>query len=185
MKKTIKHIIIDLETLTLQSIIQLLVNEKALVEYERSKSEESDYLEFVKDDSHIIMVGPDFAFSPYSYKMRDAFDKVYESKQRVNLGRGNEGILLDDVLGISLDCLSISTRPMSLEESDYEMDEDTGLFKFAPTSGVYLLYTKEELEDYLRNEMIVLNITLDVAIDLIDKEYGYLVIRKKISSDTE
>ena len=45
--------------------------------------------------------------------------------------------------------------------------------------------TKEELEDYLRNEMIVLNITLDVAIDLIDKEYGYLVIRKKISSDTE
>lgn len=184
-EETIKHIIIDLETLTLKKIVQLLVNEKALVEYERSRSEESDYLEFVKDDSHRIMVGPDFAFSPYSYKMRDAFEKACESKQRVNMGCGNVGILLDDMLGISLDRLSISTRPMSLEECDYEMDEDTGLYKFAPTSGVYLLYTKEELEDYLRNEMIVLNFTLDVAIDLIDKGYGYLVIRKKISSDTE
>lgn len=92
------------------------------------------------------------------------FRWIIAEMNRVHIGVGRQGLLLNcEDFEIGIEKLSISTEHVQLSDCTYEIDEETKLYYYAPTSGVSIPYTKEELEDYLYNEKITLKISVELS----------------------
>ena len=104
------------------------------------------------------------------------FRWIIAEMNRVHIGVGRQGLLLNcEDFEIGIEKLSISTEHVQLSDCTYEIDEETKLYYYAPTSGVSIPYTKEELEDYLYNEKITLKISVELSMAIPQTKIGYLV----------
>lgn len=145
----------------------------------REKSNEDEYFNLVSNKAYVL-IGPGFAFNPYEYKRREEFDQLTNRCGRINLGIGSRGILLTErKIPIGIDKVSISIHHKSIKDVKYRIDTATGMYRYSPTSETTLPYTKEELEEYLYNKYIVLDITIKLNIMNPNTKCGYIIERKR------
>lgn len=177
------NIIPYLETRIIEVIGNRLYKMKKLDLFEREESNEKEYFSILSNTKYTL-VGPDWVFNPYDYKKRKDFDQLSSGYRRINMGNGNTGILLNELpVPIGITKVSISTHHMNFSECDCSLDEETGLYIYSPSTGGALKYTKDELEEYLFNESIILNITVRLKIKNPPSKCGLLIRKKPYFSD--
>lgn len=159
-----EQIIPYLESELLDCIGFRLLKLKKLYLFERDKSNEEEYLTIFADNDYII-VGSDWAFRPYTYNQRKDFDQLIVKHKRINIGDKSRGLLLTaGPLTIGIENISVSMHHKTIKECDYKIDSVTGLYEYASSSGDLLQYTREELEEYLYYESVVLDISVKLNI---------------------
>lgn len=170
-----ERIIPYVENNLIYTVIDRMYKLNKLELFERKKSNEKEYFSIIADNP-CILVGPDFVFSPYDYKRRKEFDQITSDCSRINMGNGNTGILITGQgLTVGIINVSISIHHASIEECDYKIDTKTGLYMYSPTSGVTVQYTREELEEYIHDEIVVLDITVKLNIMNPTSKCGYYI----------
>lgn len=148
--------------------------------YERNKDiVDDDYLSFLSNGDYKYLIGPDRIFAPFNYKKRKQLDHITMNSTRVHMGQGDFGLLLKPhELKISVTDFNITTKSMSLEDCEYEFDPESKMYTYAPATGVSFKFTKEELENYLHNEFLILFFTVKLNMSIPQEDLGYLVIRE-------
>lgn len=173
-----RYIIPYLESKMIEVIGNRLYMLKKLDLFERDELNERDYFSIISSTKYTL-VGPDWVFNPYDYKQRKDFDQLSSGYRRISMGNGNTGILLNELpVPIGIEKVSISTHHMNFSECKCSVDEETGLYLYSPSTGGTLQYTKEELEEYLFNESMIMDITVRLNIENPPTKCG-LLVRKK------
>ncbi len=179
-KEWIGHITPHLETSLLGALVNMLKKLGRVNIYERNKDiADDDYLSFLSNGDYKYLIGPDRIFAPFNYKKRKQLDHITMNSTRVHMGQGDFGLLLKPhELKISVTDFNITTKSMSLEDCEYEFDPESKMYTYAPATGVSFKFTKEELENYLHNEFLILFFTVKLNMSIPQEDLGYLVIRE-------
>ena len=126
--------------------------------------------EYLNDNNYEILMGSQYPFGATDYRSYDTHSEFLNSMECKFVSGGNDGVALKkDALYIKLNDVTVDISSPELDEYDFDVDAETGLYKYAPTQGITLDFEKEELRNFFKDERksidVYINITLGFDMD--------------------
>lgn len=164
-----------IESKLIRMIGDQLYSQNKLELYKRDKNDDESYF-VIFNGKPYILIGPDYAFKPYDFRKRKQYDQLTDGCLRVTMGKGNTGLLIGiNGLPIAIDRIVISIQHMHIDVSEYNYDPESGLYTYSPSTDMQIKYTKEELEELIFNETILLDISANLNVAVPSSACGYLI----------
>lgn len=135
----------------------------------RFKSDQ-EFRDYLKDNNYDVLMGSQYPFGATDYMSYDTHSEFLNSMECKFVSGGNDGVALKkDALYIKLNDVTVDISSPELDEYDFDVDAETGLYKYAPTQGIALDFEKEELRNFFKDERksidVYINITLGFDMD--------------------
>lgn len=140
-----------------------LINENFL---EYPKTDDEHLLELIEKHKGHVYIGGDSLLRPNNFcSYNDRYNNAVNGLSKKHNTAGLFGIFIDPAkVKIYVKNISISRAAQTIQDSG--AIEINGEYKYAPSVGIEMTYTKEELEEYLKLNKSVLTISADVGYDI-------------------
>lgn len=140
-----------------------LINENFL---EYPKTDDENLLELIEKHKGHVYIGGDSLLRPNNFcSYNDRYNNAVNGLSKMHNTAGLLGIFIDPAkVKIFVKNISISRAAQTIQDSG--AIEINGEYKYAPSVGIEMTYTKEELEEYLKLNKSVLTISADVGYDI-------------------
>ena len=131
---------------------------------------DQEFRDYLKDNNYDVLMGSQYPFGATDYMSYDTHSEFLNSMECKFVSGGNDGVALKkDALYIKLNDVTVDISSPELDEYDFDVDAETGLYKYAPTQGIALDFEKEELRNFFKDERksidVYINITLGFDMD--------------------
>lgn len=131
---------------------------------------DQEFRDYLKDNNYDVLMGSQYPFGATDYRSYDIHSEFLNSMECKFVSGVNDGVALKkDVLYIKLNDVTVDISSPELDEYDFDVDAETGLYKYAPTQGITLDFEKEELRNFFKDECksidVYINITLGFDMD--------------------
>ncbi len=131
---------------------------------------DQEFRDYLKDNNYDVLMGSQYSFGATDYRSYNTHSEFLNSMECKFVSGGNDGVALKkDALYIKLNDVTVDISSPELDEYDFDVDAETGLYKYAPTQGITLDFEKEELRNFFKDERksidVYINITLGFDMD--------------------
>lgn len=143
-------------------------------------NDDMNYLEFLSTNKFDLFVGAEDIFEPDSVELFGKYGVFYMEKDHNYSPYYNYGIATNkgDFLLTSDDVL-VNIRTPQIEDVDFEFREETDKYMYR-IYGANVEFEEQELQDYLRESEIVVDVSMRVTIglNLNEERSNYVVIKR-------
>lgn len=130
-----------------------------------------DYIRSMQAEHEFI--GSEFVLEPMDYKLRhDFIDTLQETRHCTSESNGDMLVLKKDSLRIGFDRVWIESHPETIADIEIATDPSTGDYLYEVSLEIVVPFTKEELEEYLKNHRSIVKIYTSVRLQIADGVIG-------------
>lgn len=145
--------------------------------YNRSDKDDFEYINDMRSAGIDLLVGSEFELRSKDYKNWKEVNDFHKECECIFVG-GTESALAihKDVLKIAIRDISVSVYESSINtDNDVEYIEEVGAYRIRLLNDMTARFTKEEAEQYIKNQKKVATISVKVTIKTMKPQIGYIV----------
>lgn len=144
-------------------------------------SNDDDWINFLNSNRDMVAIGSEYALYPKDYRKKEKIREWLDSKSLDKylfkfFGDSaliNKGSLKLDFRNADLEIKS-ETLNEAIDNKEAVRNESNGKYRYAPSNGMPADFTKEELEQYLKNRRIVVTLSLEIGVEVNDSDTEYI-----------
>lgn len=137
----------------------------------KKDQEKLDYIRSMQAEHEFI--GLEFVLEPMDFKLRhDFIDTLQETRHCTSESNGDMLVLKKNSLRISFDRVWIESHPETIADIEIATDPSTGDYLYEVSPEIVVPFTKEELEEYLKNHRSIVKIYTSVRLQIADGVIG-------------
>lgn len=176
-EQSLRAIYEDLDGILVDNVLDYLVSVKAVSTYDRSDKDDAQYLRDMKSAGIDLLVGSEFELRSKDYRNWKEVNDFFEGCKCIFVGGTRSALAIHkDSLRLAIRGISVSVFDSSLNsDNDVEYVEDTGKYRIRVLNGIAGEFTKEEAEQYIKNQKKVATISVKVTIKTLKPEIGFIV----------
>ena len=174
------HIVYDnLDGLLLDNIADYLLKTKKILVYDRSGKTDSEFIDYMQNEKIDLLVGSEFNFLEKDYNNYDIIRDFFNKRICVFIGGAKSALAIHNGdLKFAVSNISVSMHEASLDEaSGIEYDEETGKYIIRLINNVAEMFTKEEAENYIKNQKKIADVSVTVVVQMPEKAIGFKIER--------
>lgn len=147
------------------------------IECRNSLKKDQDKLDYIRSmQAEHEFIGSEFVLEPMDYKLRyDFIDILQETHHCTSESNGDMLVLKKNSLRISFDRVWIESHPETIADIEIATDPSTGDYLYEVSPEIVVPFTKEELEDYLKNYRSIVKIYTSVRLQIADGVIGEVI----------
>lgn len=177
-EQSMREIYEDLDGIFVDHVSAYLNSVNAVSSYDRSDKDDTQYLSDMKSAGVDLLIGSEFELRSKDYRNWKEVSNFFEACECIFVEGTRSALAIHkDSLRIAIRDISVSVFDSSLDtDNDVEYVEDTGKYRIKVLNGIAGEFTKEEAEQYIKNQKKVATISVKVTIKTMKPEIGYIVI---------
>lgn len=149
--------------------------------FDRKTRFESDqkFREYLIDNNYEILMGSQYPFGVTDYTAYDIHSDFLNSMECKFVSGGKDGVALKrDALYIKLNDITVDITSPEIDDFDFDVDAETGLYEYAPVQGITLDFEKEELRNFFKDERKLVDVYINITLGFdVDGDNGVIIKR--------
>ena len=148
---------------------QKLLNAGYVNIVEKKDFSDDEWIQFLNNHTEWIVVGSENAlYTQHDDKYEDIEKWLRTIEHYTNGDFGNAILVQRGLVKINFKNVRIDIRPETIQEAmgNVQPDPKTGKYRYSPSVGMLVDFTKDELTDYLRNKRRIVDVSLEIGIEI-------------------
>lgn len=160
-------------------LANVLLNDKRIDETDKKDFSSEQWLEYLKGQQDKIFIGSEFMLYPSDWKYRQPVNAVIKNTEHYTNGiYGLTLILNKGSIKLNFKNPRVGIRTETIDEAvgkNNAKPDASGKYRYAPSVGMAVNFSEEELQQYLKDKRKVVDVSIGVEIAITGDKIGTVI----------